>query len=192
MVCGRQTFDGLTHPRCRGGHTIDGSFASVIYKGVVRKLLHAFKYKPYVSDLRKLIADLLYEGLIQQEEFVKALQQDSLFVPIPLHASRLKERGYNQSEILARELARQFNVRIQNLLQRVKKTTSQVGLKRGERVKNLKDAFVLSVPSEILEEKGSIFLVDDVLTTGSTFSEAAKVLKKAGARHVWGIALARD
>lgn len=193
IVCSRAAVGGITHPGCRGRYTIDGVFTGIEYKGIVRKLIYKFKYDPYVSNLKKLLSDLLYEGLIQKEEFVKAIEQSNneaiVLVPIPLHSSKLRSRGYNQAEILAKELAKRLNIKMINVLQRTKNTRSQVGLKREDRVKNISGAFSI-VPN--LPNSPKIFIVDDVLTTGSTLLEVANVLKRKGAKKVWGIALARD
>ncbi|MCL5439166.1 MAG: ComF family protein [Patescibacteria group bacterium] len=195
VVCDRPSINSLTHPRCQTKYAIDGVFTSLAYKGVVKKLVYKFKYNPYLSDLKNLLIELFYEGLIQKEDFYRVFSKDSVFVPIPLHPSKLKKRGYNQSQILAEELSKKFGNRVVNLLERVKDTKTQAGLKKDDRKKNIIAAFVLKRShldqGETLNGK-TIFIVDDVLTTGSTFLEAAKVLKKGGAKRVFGLALARD
>ncbi|MFH1832865.1 MAG: ComF family protein [Candidatus Levyibacteriota bacterium] len=194
LACNRPSINGLTHPYCRGRYVIDGAFSSICYKGIAKKLIYSFKYKPYLSDLKKVLTDLFYEGLIQKEAFNKILEESDEFilVPIPLHASKLKSRGYNQAEILASELAQRFNFNTQNLLERTKNTRSQVGLKEKERRENISGAFrIVNHKLSAISNK-QVFLVDDVLTTGSTLAEAAKVLKKAGAKKVFGLTLAKD
>jgi ComF family protein len=182
----------MTHFGCSGRYTINGVFTGVEYKGIVKKLIYNFKYKPHLSDLKNLLVDLLYEAIIQNEPFNKAYQDNRnnlLIVPIPLHSSRFKSRGYNQAEILAKELSKKLNIKMINLLKRTKNTRSQVGLKREDRIKNISGAFSI-IPN--LPNPPNIFLVDDVFTTGSTLNEAANTLKRNGAKKVWGIALARD
>mgnify|MGYP001597132459 FL=1 len=195
-VCNRQAIAGITHPKCLGRYTINGIFSGIEYKGVTKKLIYQFKYDPYISDLSHLLTDFLYESLIQKEEFIKAIEQPGneaiALVPIPLHNSRLKKRGYNQAEILAKELSKKLNIKFLNILQRTKNNRPQVGLKREDRIKNIANAFSIIPNSPNLPIPRNIFLVDDVFTTGSTFSEAAGVLKRNGAKKVWGIALARD
>ncbi len=175
-MCGKSSFDGITHPSCQKKYSIDGSFCGVVYKGVMKKLLYQFKYQPYLSGLKEFLGDMLYESLIQQELFQKVLTTKPMIIPIPLSKKRLRERGYNQAELLAKELGRQ------------KETKPQYGLKKDERAENMKEAFVFLGS----KEKGTAFVIDDILTTGSTLAEAAHVLKKAGFEKVWGIALARD
>lgn len=171
---------------------IDGLFSALAYKGVVKKLIYSFKYKPYLTDLREVLGDLFYESLIQQEGFMSALETKPIFVPVPLHSSKLKSRGYNHAAILADELAKRFNLRNVDLLKRVKKTQSQFGLKKEERKLNISGAFAfISDKQQVIRDK-YVFLVDDIATTGATLNEAAQVLKKAGVKKVWGVSLLKD
>lgn len=191
LVCDRPSFDNLTHPSCRNRYSIDGVFSGIVYKGVAKKLLYVFKYKPYLSDLQHFLSDLFYESLIQNETFHKALEAKPVVAPIPLSATKLQKRGYNQSEILSLGLARKLKLSSMPLLARVKNTRSQVGLKQKERRDNVQDAFSVLDQKQLLQAP-QIILVDDILTTGATLLEAANVLKRAGAKKVWGITLAQD
>jgi ComF family protein len=112
-------------------------------------------------------------------------------VPIPLSSVKLRKCGYNQAEILAKELSKKFNFPVQNLLERAKETKTQVGLSNLQRKLNIKEAFILKSQNSKDKIK-NVFLVDDVVTTSSTLLEVAKVLKKAGAQAVFGLTLARD
>ncbi len=194
LVCQKAAINGVTHPVCKTRYSIDGAFASISYKGTVKKLLYSFKYKPYVSDLADILTDFFYEGIIQNEGFMRILGQSNeklVLVPIPLHSSKLKSRGYNHAQILSDELSKRLNIRCVDILARIKKTPSQFGLKREERRENIAGAFALREDSGVVPRM-TVMLVDDILTTGATLQEAAKVLKKAGAKQVWGLALARD
>ncbi|MFA6918421.1 MAG: phosphoribosyltransferase family protein [Candidatus Gracilibacteria bacterium] len=137
------------------------------------------------------MVELFYESIIQQEIFQKAYETKPLLIPIPLHWKRFNKRGYNHSKLLADGLSKSLNLRLAEVLQRTKKTKSQFGLKLKERKENLKNAFSI-VPNVPIAQYPNIFLVDDILTTGSTLLEAARILKKNGARKVWGLTLARD
>lgn len=194
LVCNRPSVDGLTHPGCRGKHTIDGAFCAVAYKGIVKKLIYNFKYKPYLSDLKKTLISLFYESLIQNELFMRTIgklnNSPAVFIPIPLHEKKLKKRGYNHSELLAQGLSLILNFKTINALQRTKETKTQHGLKLKDRKENLKNAFSINPKYKIIN--ADIFLVDDILTSGLTLLEGAKILKKNGAKKVWGLALARD
>jgi competence protein ComFC len=186
VVCQRPAFGGLTHSYCKTRYTIDGVFSSLVYKGVVKKLLYQFKYKPHVGDLRKVLGDLFYEGLIQKEGCYQLLTEASVIVPIPLYKTKLRSRGYNQSQLLADNLAKKCGMDVLHCLERIKNTHTQVGLPQQKRLENIKGAFVLTV--DTLPDQ--VVLVDDVVTSGATLNEAAKILKKAGVKKVWGLTLA--
>ncbi|MDP2638108.1 MAG: ComF family protein [Candidatus Levybacteria bacterium] len=194
LVCNKNSLDGLTHPSCKSRYAIDGAFSAVSYKGVVKKLLYNFKYKPYLSDLKNSLTELFYESIIQNEEFVRTIQQFNnkaiVLVPIPLHASRLRQRGYNHAEILAEILGKKLNLKVTDVLKRVKQTKTQFGLSLKQRKENISGAFMLN--TKYLIDNANVFLVDDILTTGSTLLEAAKILKKSGVKRVWGLTFARD
>lgn len=194
LGCNKPSFDGLTHPRCLGKYVIDGCFAAVAYKGIVKKLIYNFKYKPYLSDLKNSLVELFYESIIQQELFQKAYSHPPaggpILVPIPLHADRLRKRGYNHAQILAKGLSGKLNLQQMDILKRVKNTKSQFGLKLDKRKENLQDAFILNTQYKV--HAANIFLVDDILTTGSTLLEGANILKRNGVKKVWGLTLARD
>lgn len=213
LVCNSRAIDGITHPRCRGKYTIDGSLASVVYKGMMKRLIAAFKFKPYVSDLQNVLTDFFYEGLIQQEQFARILKTESVFVPIPLHRDRQLKRSYNQAEFLAKSLGKRLQIPTKKLLTRSKNTRNQFVLTREERKENIKGAFEINKKelhsfrdtkfhslrkvdnSLSLQLWGSgspvqVILVDDVITSGTTIVEAANVLKRQGVKSVWGIALA--
>jgi ComF family protein len=186
-ICGKHAVSGLTHPKCMGRNSIDGIFASLVYRGLTKKLVYQFKFAPYLHTLSSLLVDLLYEGLIQQESFIKNSTKDFLFVPIPLHPGRQRERGYNQALILSQGLSKKLGVETRELLSKTKATSSQVGKTGVERRQNIKGIFTLV---DEIPQDTTIFLVDDVVTSGATLNEAAGVLKRAGAKAVYGIALA--
>jgi competence protein ComFC len=187
-VCNHPAMFGKTHPICRKRHTVDGMNASLRYSGIVKKLLYKFKYPPYVTDLQTSLSVLFYEGIIQKEGVMHFVETKPYVVPIPLHKTKLRSRGYNQAELLSREIAKRLSLPRAQILIRQKQTTTQVGLSREERLQNLKDAFKITDTTALNGKH--VLLVDDVMTTGATFLEAAKTLKKAGVKEVWGIALA--
>jgi ComF family protein len=185
-VCGRYAVDGLTHPRCRGRYTIDGTSAALVYRGIVKKLVYQYKFAPHLFDLSRVMCDFLYESAIQQESLEEYLRPPCVITSVPLYRSRHLARGYNQSELLAKNLAKKLGVRCINASYKVKDTSSQVGKTEQERRDSIKGAIVVrkvDMPKRIL-------IIDDVLTSGATMNEMAKVLKKNGAKYVWGLALA--
>ena len=192
LLCDRFTVDGMTHPVCKTKYGVDGSFSALTYNRVSKKLLYSFKYKPYVTDINNILVDLFYEGIIQNQGFIAAIKQPIALVPIPLHKVKLRNRGYNQSQLLAVGLSKKIGAPCINALVRVKKTDSQVGKKKKDRQKNIEGAFALKKECVQTVYGRTIFLVDDVLTSGATFQEAAKVLKMGGAKKVYGLSLFRD
>jgi ComF family protein len=113
-------------------------------------------------------------------------------IAIPLHARRLRQRGFNQSELIAREAIRHVPLRLsvnRSALVRRRMTESQTGLSREQRRANIRGAFKVARPIEIAGR--DILLIDDVFTTGTTSSECARVLRRAGARRVWVATAAR-
>lgn len=193
LVCRKPSYDCLTHPKCKGKYAISGSFTGVTYGGIAKKLLYKFKYKPYISGLGNFISSLLYESLIQNEGLMRAIgKKESIFVPIPLSSKKYKQRGYNQSEILAKYLGKKFDIPVFKFLERVRETNPQLNIQKDKRREIMADAFELNQQLRSRIKNKNIFLIDDVLITGSTLSEAAKIIKKNGAKEVWGIAFARE
>lgn len=192
LICNKSSYNSLTHPVCRRKYSIDGCFSAISYNKVAQKLIYSFKYKPYLTDLKTFLSDLFYESIIQNEKFMEMVQAEKwIFVPIPLFSSKLRKRGYNQSEILAMELAKKFNVSAQNLLTRIRDTKNQYKLRKDDRAENIRGAFRAEDRNSKPEAR-NIFLVDDIVTTGSTLKEAARILKHNGANKVFGLTLARD
>ncbi len=117
----------------------------------------------------------------------------AVLVPIPLHAERLRDRGYNQAALLAQRLGRQTQTRVWPGLVRRRATARQHGLDRATRLRNLRDAIGVSParpPTEV--ERMTVILVDDILTTGATLEASAGVLREAGVTAVYGFAIARE
>jgi ComF family protein len=118
------------------------------------------------------------------------MEAPDIIVPIPLHPTRLRARGFNQSALLAAQVASTLNAPLStNTLIRTRNTSSQANMNRQQRFTNLKNAF--SVPKESRIRKRRVLLVDDVITTTATMREAASVLVRAGAEYVDAVALAR-
>jgi competence protein ComFC len=152
---------------------------------VVRFIVLQFKYNRQLH-LRHPIAEWLREAMndarLRQRHF-------HLVIPVPLHRARLRERGFNQAEILAKILAQKINVPLSRALERVRYTTTQTAFDRVERMENLRGAFRLR--KKIGVRGLHVLLVDDILTTGSTLSECARVLREAGTQSVYAVTAAR-
>jgi competence protein ComFC len=154
-------------------------------RGIVRELIHRFKYQ-HEFHLRHSLADWLAETL---EDSRIASRPFDFFVPVPLHAARLREREFNQAQVLAMLLTKRTGTPVLDCLKRIRYTTTQTRFDRAERMENLLNAFQMRNTTNV--QGRHLVLVDDVLTTGSTVDECARVLKKAGAASVRAVAVAR-
>lgn len=172
--------EGESHP-CGACLTapplFDAAAAPLLYAGRVAELIHDYKYL-YKTHLRRPLALLMVQ---EGAHFLSPAPE--AVMPVPLHRSRLRQRGFNQALLLAEVVAGRLRVPLvrQGLL-RTRPTEPQVNLSADERRQNVRGAF--SVPDERCVAGRRILLVDDVLTTGSTANECARVLKAAGARDV--------
>lgn len=163
----------------------DQSYSSALYNAPMRQLIHLFKYanKTHLRHPFRHVMSL----------FLKNYQIDlssfDCIVPIPLHATRRRERGYNQAHLLAQSMSDELGIPLceQNLV-RVRPTQNQALIGRKDRWTNIQGAFKIIRPDEFFEK--SVLIVDDLLTTGVTVSEAARTLKKAGAQNIGVFTLA--
>jgi ComF family protein len=152
----------------------------------IRGILHAFKYA-YVTEIR----GLLWQTLARERRVLARMRSD-MIVPLPLHPRRLRTRGFNQSEIIAAKLAELLAVPLETrILTRKRNTPFQLKARnRLARMRNVRNAFAVSDPNRVRGK--DILLVDDVITTGATLTEAARTLRAAGARRVEAFVLAKD
>lgn len=161
------------------------AFSPFSYEGVLKELIHSFKYKS-CDYLGPVLAKSMIEFI---NEYNLPMQAVDLILPVPLHKAKLREREFNQSAILAKQLADKFDKDMpEGLLRRKLNTPSQTELDDSQRQLNVKGAF--SVSDASLVKNKNILLVDDVLSTAATCSEASKALKESGAGMVYVITLA--
>ncbi len=192
-VCEKSTFYGRTCENCQRKTYLTGLFCATSYKNpIINEAIKLLKYK-YIKELSNLLAKIMIK-LIKKSGFLVNNFTDELtsflVIPIPLHHKKFLSRGFNQSELLAQKIAEEFDLELKNgLLIKTKNTRSQTDLKEEKRIINVKDVFEVKNKKEVKDKV--ILLVDDVFTTGSTLNEAAKALKKSGAKEVWGVTLAR-
>ena len=163
----------------------DAAVAAYRSRGIVREIVHDFKYGRQIH-LRHIVARWLYAAL--DDERLREHRFD-IIVPVPLHPTRQRERGFNQASLLAESLSAQISTPAKPLLERIRYTTTQTALDRAERMENLHNAFRLRKNADVRGLR--VLLIDDVLTTGSTLSECARVLKRAGATSVHAATAAR-
>jgi ComF family protein len=167
---------------CRRGLTgFDGAYSYGDYAGTLRKLIHLFKYNG-VSPLAEPLGRLLVRALPRTESF-------DAIVPMPLHWMRHWQRGFNQSELLGKVLAKRTGLPLVQAMRRRKRTPPQAGLTSAERRTNVAGAF--EVRNGSLSRGSHVLLIDDVLTTGATAGACAAVLKRSGAGRVTVLTLAR-
>lgn len=155
------------------------------YEETLLDVIHLFKYHEKISvgeALGRMMAKTSYDSL--------AIGDYSLIIPVPLHPKRLRERGFNQSLILARQISKMFSIPLDFItLRRKIRTEAQVNLSRQKRAANVRGAFEVTDRNGIEGKK--ILLIDDVYTTGSTAKECSEILMKNGAEEVAVLALAR-
>lgn len=165
----------------------DRAVAFGAYDGELRELIHLLKYEQVLPAAR-VLGEMLAQAIAKLD-----LTQRVLVIPVPLHGSKRRERGFNQAELIAhaaiKALPKAAVESSAKTLVRVRPTISQIGLTRPQRRENMRGAFSVAHPSKVSGR--SILLVDDVLTTGTTASECARVLRKAGAEKVWVATVAR-
>ena len=173
---------------------LNGLFAATsLDDPLVKKLIHNFKYSPFLKELSKPLAYLIISHFLLSENKLihKKNNNKDLIIPVPLTNLKKRQRGFNQSELIANQISTSLKAAVvSNILIRQKKTMSQTSLSENERKENIKNAFFVKTPEKINGKR--IFLVDDVFTTGATMEECSKTLKNAGAKEVWGIVVARE
>jgi ComF family protein len=185
-ICGDRVFGADLCPSCRQDPPpIDGIRSVSLHTGPLRKAVHGFKYRRQ-RDLAPVLASLLADYLI-----LNPLPGD-LLVPVPLHPDRQRQRGYNQSVLLARALAEALphaGLTVnETAMRRVRATASQTKLDRGQRKQNVTGAFACMDGAVAGRQ---VLLIDDVCTTGATLEACALACRQAGAVSVWGLTVTR-
>jgi ComF family protein len=195
-VCGERIFSphalSAAETRCGLCRRVEPPFVKAVaygsYEGGLRELVHLLKFEQ-VRPAASVLGQMLREALGGLE--TTGSKNPVVVVPVPLHRRKLRQRGFNQSELIGRHAIRgmqQLVLRPRVLLRR-RETQSQIGLTRHQRRENLQGAFVVARPEEIRGRE--VLLVDDVFTTGTTASECARVLRRAGASKVLVATVAR-
>lgn len=189
-ICGRPFVsevdeDHLCEDCLRKRPYYDAMRAPYLYEGGIMEAIHQFKYarKSHLANSLGLLLTSFARKWLDKTD-------GTLMMPVPLHPRKLREREFNQSLLLARHAAPLLGTELDFLsLRRIKYTQPQTGLKSDERRKNVRRAFQL-VDRKVVKGR-SVLLVDDVTTTGSTLNDCARTLKRAGAREVFCLTLAR-
>lgn len=190
IVCRKPSPFGLTHAGCRTPHGADGSVSIYDYHDRhVADILIQGKYK-FLPGVYGEIGEAAAEVIDASHTHLLEAAEPFSLVPIPLAPSRERWRGFNQSELLCQALSTRLGLLTLHTLERTRATRTQKELGREQRQQNMAGAFRLRKGMDI--HGRNLLLVDDVITTGSTLLEAAKVLKRNGAAKVWCLAIARD
>lgn len=171
-----QTFDG-------------GIWVLGVYKEGLRDAVRKLKYQKR-KDVLAGLQQFVGSGLAKLPLACEQDKEQFLFLPVPLHSQKFKERGFNQSELLFAKPFAAYGIKNSQALERVKATQPQFGLSVAERSENVRSAFVVRFKGEIADKH--ILLVDDIMTTGATMLACGIALKKAGAAQLTGIVLASD
>jgi ComF family protein len=193
-ICGERTGRGRFEsqdqicPACQEARPLFvKAVAYGAYDGELRELIHLLKYER-VTPAAVVLGRMLAEAI----QKLGADADPILMVPVPLHRSKRRQRGFNQAELIAGAALKNNASRCElgtNVLERTRPTVSQIGLTRPQRMENIRGAFRVRHLSKVAGR--AVLLVDDVLTTGTTASECARILRKAGANKVWVATVAR-
>lgn len=176
-VCKKEVASGFVHNDCKSKSNLDGVLIAVHYNNSAKVIIEEIKYNLYFSIVSEL-------GKLMRQVYINSGIDCKVIIPVPLHKFKENFRGFNQAELLAKEMG----IPIINCLSRIKNTKTQVNLNRAQRIENLKDVFKLKEKLEASD----VLLVDDIMTTGTTLEECSKVLKKSGVKRVYGLVFARD
>lgn len=187
-VCEHLAIGGDTHPDCRSELSLDGATFVFEYKSPISILLKQLKYK-FGREILPVVA----KWTIEELKKIQGLPGKAVLVPIPLHPYRHNWRGFNQTELLGYEIAKAFGWEFnKDILVRHRLTKPQTEVKKEKnRLTNVHGIFSISPSYPITKLPNNLIVFDDVWTTGATIKEAGKVLKRAGVKKVWGLAIAR-
>ena len=179
VFCNRLTKDGRTCQACYRRTSLRGAHILWRYDGFAKDLITQFKY---AND--RSIADMFARQAVEAFD----ISDWDVITAVASDGASKRMRGYNQAELIAKAIARRAGATYSPVLLRTRHQR-QVNLSRAQRLKAVEDNFVCIKPAVVAGKR--VFIVDDVITTGATMNECAKVLRAAGAQRVWGLAIAK-
>jgi ComF family protein len=167
--------------------SLDATYVALLYTDELKKELEPYKYFS-----RKEKADLFIPHLFECFSVfcLEKIDKTAIITSVPIFFFSYLKRGYNHSEVLARTIAKQSGNQYISVLRKTKWTRHQAKLNKHERIKNVRDTFSFRKKYKKIIQGKDIILIDDIISTGSTTNECAKVLKLSGAKHVYGLFLA--
>lgn len=200
VICEKQSKDKYLCNDCEGGLELEA------YYKIENKLnkyfeKHAYIFK-YENKIRKLIIDCKFNDkaylrevfvkfLLKNEKICRFFETYDIITAVPIHKKRKRTRGYNQSELIASKIAKEYKgLKYENILEKQKNNVMQSSLTKKERIENAKNVYKAINKEKINNKK--IILIDDIYTTGSTVNECSKVLKENGAKEIVVITIAKD
>lgn len=187
VYCKKASYLGLTHPGCRRIYGLDGLLVLFYYNQIVKRIIKNIKYR-LVQDAHSEFFFIVQQKTHAKLQQIKKLTDNNYYIQaVPLHKTKLNERGFNQADHIALFLSNMISCPTTNVLIRKKQTLSQALIAEPKkRFTNMRGAFCMQIKTA-----PRILIVDDVVTTGSTMKEMARTLKRGGAERVLGFALAK-
>lgn len=175
--CSESSVLGYRHPDCRRRSYFRQLYSLCWYRGPIVQLTQQLKYPPYVFSLREVIARFIQHGLLEGE---RMMWEQCLVVPVPLHKTKLRERGFNQAELIGIEFAAALELRLDaTCLKRIRITRAQSGLEtKKQRRQNVRGVFQVNPAEYLTNATQGFVIVDDIYTSGSTLEECGQVLQK--------------
>lgn len=191
-VCGKGSFSGQKHIYCPSRNKLDGLVSVWEYEGLAKAIIHNIKYRK-LGDAVSEFTELSFKTMAKDKErftsfFSYLYSKKPLIAFVPMFFKKKRKRGFNQSELIAKEVSKITGLEWISLLEKTKENKSQTELNRKERLDNVRGVFSL-VKKEKMPE--NLILIDDIWTTGATMKECCAILKKAGVKKIWGFVLAR-
>lgn len=190
FYCKKASYLGFTHPGCKRQFGVDGFLAVCLYNSLLKRIIKTIKYRLAKEVLTDLLNIIITPAVIQKLKFYQRKDSQLFLQPVPLHVKRKRIRGFNQAELIAKNIGKHLNTPLVDLIIRRINTLAQAQLSRGrDRYFNIQGAFSLKNSKKTIQ--ADILLIDDVVTSGATIREATRVLKKQIKGKVFVFALAK-
>ena len=182
----KQAVFGIDDYSQNSAKKIDEHMYIFMYGGVIRQIFLNYKFNEK-AYLYKTFTNFL----LKNEKFVEIIKSYDIIMPVPLSKERRKKRGYNQSELIAKEISKKLKIPInQTSLKKVQNIVAQSTLNKEQREKNIQGAYILKNAKSLKSKK--VLIIDDIYTTGSTINECSKILYEVGTNKIGALTIAKD